>query len=502
MCGIIGIINHYSDKKDRNFAAQELFKGLIWLNNRGQNGTGILTYDTKHGDEDSGMHRVKYLMENNRSVSSCYTKENLDTLIGSVGIGHVRYSTCGAGEEKDIQPLFTNTPGFIAIAHNGNIVNYLSLKKYLKEELGRPVFSNSDTEIILSIFADKYAKSGFTNIEKICRSVEEVHSKISGSYSVVMLIADEGLVAFRDPYGNRPLLFGTKKDPRTNGKASSYAFASETCALTSNGYDSLEDVTPGEVIFIDHNLNLYRKKIEEKTHKHCVFEYVYFAEADSKLDGVSVYHARSNLGKVLASKIKERNIIADLVIPVPDTGRIAAIALARELNLPLEEGLLRNKYSYRTFIMSHQDDRERGVNSKLKPVREILEDKKVIVVDDSIVRGTTSNRIVNLIREEGKAKEIIFVSTFPEIIHPCCYGIDFQTKKELVTNDRDEEMIRAVIGADKLVYNDLGRLRAAVGLEDICVACVDGKYHTNVGESMQLENLRNIHLNIKQPDKD
>ncbi|MBI3535903.1 MAG: amidophosphoribosyltransferase, partial [Deltaproteobacteria bacterium] len=413
MCGVVGIIGSSE-------AAQEAFLGLTTLQHRGQDAAGILTHDS------DGFHRVKNL----GLVESVFTRENMKTLTGNIAIGHTRYSTVGRGDIMDVQPFLLNYPFGLGMVHNGNIINCEELTHELKVKLHRHLLTHSDTEIILNLFAENLAefaqKNNKLDFEMICQATDKVFQKISGSYSIVGLVAEQGLWAFRDPHSIRPLILGIRKGKRFGESDNiSYMISSESVSLSFLGYEIVRDIMPGEVIFIDEELNVYSKVLNANAPpRPCMFEWVYFASPESIIDGVPVYGARIQLGQNLANivkkKIESNEIQADMIVPVPETSRIAAIRLSEELKIPYREVLIKNRYIKRTFILDSHEKRQSAVKLKLSPVRSEIEGKNVLLVDDSIVRGTTSKKIIELVRAAG-AKKVYFLSTCPPIQHPCFY---------------------------------------------------------------------------------
>ncbi len=479
MCGVVGIIGTQD-------AAREAFLGLTTLQHRGQDGAGILSYDHE------GFHRVKSL----GLVESVFTRENMTSLTGSLAIGHNRYSTAGKGDLTEIQPFILSYPYGLGMVHNGNIVNYAELATDLKQRSKRNFISQSDTEVVLNYFAEELTQilRGNTSVplafEQLCTVLEKLFTNVNGSYSIVTMIADHGILAFRDPMGIRPLVWGQKPGVLKSGMA--HMFASESVALNFNGYDrDIRNVEPGEVVFIDLDGKVHTKIIEsqKKPARHCMFEWVYFASAESEIDGVPVYRARSNLGKSLArlvrNTLKQKGFEADLVTPVPDTSRTAAISLAEELVLPYRGCLIKNRYVKRTFILASEDKRQKAINLKLSPVKSEIEGRRIILVDDSIVRGTTSRKIIELVRKAG-AKQVFFVSTCPPIQHPCYYGIDFPNGEELIAHKKTVAEIEKELGADALIYLDQKGLVQSLETENPCMACLDGKYPTEVSQAGSL----------------
>ncbi len=468
MCGIVGIIGSPE-------AAREAFLGLTTLQHRGQDAAGILTYDS------DGFHRVKNL----GLVESVFTRDNMSTLKGNTAIGHARYSTIGRGDTIDVQPFLLSYPFGLGMVHNGNIVNCQELSADLVKNSKRHLLTHSDTEIVLNLFAESLQHSEFS-FDSICKAVGEIFKKVNGSYSILTLVADHGMVAFRDPFGIRPLILGIRKGQR-KGETDSYIVASESVALSFLGYTVVRDVQPGEVIFIDGKGKLLSKVIHAREHRPCMFEWVYFASPESEIDSVPVYGSRISLGKNLAKliqkQIKEGKIDPDIIVPVPETSRIAAIALSEELGIPYREVLIKNRYIKRTFILDSQEKRQSAVKLKLSPVRSEIKGKKVLLVDDSIVRGTTSMKIIELVRQAG-AEKVYFVSTCPPIRYPCFYGIDFPSHKELIASKRTLDEIEKELGADAVIYQSVAGLQSSVqpqkGNCSPCMACLDGKYPTDI----------------------
>ena len=485
MCGVVGVIGSRE-------AAKETFLGLVALQHRGQDAAGILSYD-------QGFHEVKNL----GLVESVFSRDSMETLTGSMAIGHTRYATVGRGELKDVQPLTLNFPYGMGLVHNGNIVNYHRLKDRLREEKKRLCFSSSDSEALLNWLADELRGNNFEGLKVAVRSV---YRNVQGSYSVAGILAEGGLFAFRDPQGLRPLVLGRRDATGEDGAPQvSYMVASETIALQVNGYELLRDIEPGELIFIrprdGQAPEFLSGKLESQKARPCMFEWVYFAAAESDVEGTPVYGARLALGRALAKEVKalmERGKIeVDLVAPVPDTSRPAASALAEALGLPFREVLIKNRYIKRTFILGSQSQRSRAVDLKLNPVRSELQGKSVLLVDDSIVRGTTSRRLVDLVRRAG-ARKVYFLSTCPPIKYPCFYGIDFPDQGELLAANRSDAQVAEAIGADGVVYLDTSSLLAALSeagggrVKEPCAACLTGDYPSDVRESHRFAQMRKL----------
>lgn len=462
MCGVIGIVGN-----DHVF--RDIYQGLLAIQHRGQDSAGIITYDGRfHTKKGNGL------------VHDIFTAENAQHLKGNIGIGHTRYPTIGGGSGEDAQPFLVNSPFGIIMAHNGNVINYDELKRELFEKHRRLLNSENDVEVILNVFAQELAdeKTQKLKPENIYRAVAGVFRKVRGSYSVVAYIAEQGMVAFRDPYGIKPLVYGKRMD----GLRPSYAVASESVCLNIMNFSDIKNVAAGEVVFIDKNRQLHHRRIARCPHAPCLFEWVYFARPDSFIDNVNVYKCRVNLGQLLADEIKKQNLKIDVVVPVPDSARDAAIEIARKLNLSYREALVKNRYIGRTFIMPADQQRKSSVRQKLNPIASEFKGKNVLLVDDSIVRGNTSRAIVEMVRECG-AKKVYFASYSPPLRFPCVYGIDMQTKTEFVARNADFDEIAKKIGADKVIYQRLDSLKRAVQMENpklknFCGACFDGVYPT------------------------
>jgi amidophosphoribosyltransferase len=462
MCGVIGIWANDSVVRD-------LYQGLLAMQHRGQDASGIITYDGRfHTEKGNGL------------VRDIFTAEAIQHLRGPVGVGHTRYPTVGGGGGEDAQPFQLNSPFGIIMAHNGNVANYRELKEELFEKHHRLLNSDCDVEILLNIFAESLAHQRARTLEPehVYRAVESVFAKVKGGYSVIAYIAEQGMVAFRDPYGIKPLAYGLRKD----GLTPSYAFASETVTLNIMNFGDIHDVEAGQAVFLDKKRRLHKKKLAHCAHSPCLFEWVYFARPDSFLDKANVYKCRVNLGRFLAAEIRKRRLEIDVVVPVPDSARDAAIEIARRLNLKYSEALVKNRYIGRTFIMPVDEKRKDSVRQKLNPIASEVKGKKVLLVDDSIVRGNTSRAIIDMVRECG-AKKVYFASYSPPLRHPCVYGIDMQTKTEFVAQGVAERDVARKIGADRVVYQSLASLKKAVQLENpkiksFCAACFDGIYPT------------------------
>jgi amidophosphoribosyltransferase len=479
MCGVLGIY-------DNEEVIAKIYDAMLTLQHRGQDSAGILTYDGQY-----------HLKKGNGLVQDIFDERNIDRLRGYTGIGHTRYPTVGEGSVEDAQPFWINYPFGIAGAHNGNVTNFAELKRDLFEKAHKIINSNCDIEVILNIFAEylEKFKSRELTPETIFNAVRYVYRNVKGSYSVVLHIADKGMVAFRDPFGLRPLLFGIKKDKLVPA----YAFASESVALKVMGFKDYRDVEPGSAVFIDRYKRVYEKKIANKPFRPCIFEYIYFARPDSYLNKINVYNARVELGRVLAEKIKGNRLYKniDVIVPVPDSARTAAVEMARILKIKYREGLVKNRYIGRTFIMPGDQVRQRSVRHKLNPIDDVFKNKNVLLVDDSIVRGNTSRAIIQMVRDAG-AETVFFASYSSPLTHPCVYGIDMQTSGEFIARDSTPAQIAAKIGADAVIYQDIKDMEKAVRkqnkrIKSFCKACFTGQYPTrdiSAGVLAQIEKER------------
>lgn len=436
-CAVLGV-------KSDSDVFDSLYNGLYALQHRGQESAGIAVYNGKiRVHKDMGL------------VSAVFRNTYLG---GKCGIGHVRYSTTGASEIENAHPLLINySKGSFAIAHNGQIVNADEIKGIL-EERGNVFTTTSDTEVIAHLIVREHIKNN-----DLVKGIRSAMGYLKGSYSLTMLYKDK-LIAVRDPYGVRPLVYGKSGD--------THVFASETCALDVLDVDLVRDVKPSEIIVIGDRVESHMG-VSEKT-AHCMFEYVYFARPDSILDGKSVYEVRKNLGATLA---REGRVDADLVVPVPDSGITQAIGYSRESDIPFGEGLMKNRYIGRTFILPDQKQRTTSVKLKLNPIRSELKGKDIILVDDSIVRGTTIKKLIRLLKEAGAKKVHVRISC-PPLKNPCLYGIDMQSRREFIAAKKDIEEIRREIGADSLVYTSIKGLVKAIGLPvtSLCMACLNREY--------------------------
>jgi amidophosphoribosyltransferase len=468
MCGIVGVVA-------KNAVNQLLYDGLLVLQHRGQDAAGIVTAEgpTFHMHKGPGM------------VRDVFRTRNMRALTGFSGIAHTRYPTAGsAWSGAESQPFYVNSPFGIVLGHNGNLTNTEQLKNDLFRQDLRHVNTNSDSEVLLNVLAHELQESA-TNYKldpaTIFAAVSGVYRRCRGAYAVVAMIAGYGLLAFRDAHGIRPLVFGRAESEQ----GTEYMVASESVALDSLGFQVARDVAPGEAIFIDQDGNFHsRQCAAEVSLNPCIFEFVYLARPDSVIDGISVYETRLRMGESLAEKIKRqyRHIDIDVVIPIPDSSRPAAMELSKRLNLPYREGFIKNRYIGRTFIMPGQSIRQRSVRQKLNAIAMEFRGKNVLLVDDSIVRGNTSREIVQMAREAG-ARRVFFASAAPPVRYPNVYGIDMPTREELIAFGRSEAEIAREIGCDELIYQDLEALREDVRSVNPKVAsfedsCFSGIYVT------------------------
>ncbi|NNM83424.1 MAG: amidophosphoribosyltransferase [Burkholderiales bacterium] len=482
MCGILGIVA-------KSPVNQVLYDGLLVLQHRGQDAAGIVT------SEGSVFHMHK----GNGLVRDVFRTRNMRSLQGNMGIGHVRYPTAGSSESAaEAQPFYVNSPFGIVLGHNGNLTNSDQLKDELFRQDLRHVNTNSDSEVLLNVLAHELQESSFNynlSPETIFEAVSGVHRRCRGAYAVVALISGYGMLAFRDPHGIRPLVFGTNQ----TAEGIEYLVASESVALDTLGFKLIRDVAPGEAIFIDMDGNFYSRSCSGQVNHHpCIFEYVYLARPDSVIDGISVYEARLRMGENLADKIRDTmgDHDIDVVIPIPDSSRPSALQLANRLGIDFREGFVKNRYIGRTFIMPGQAMRKKSVRQKLNAIGVEFKGKNVMLVADSIVRGTTSREIVQMAREAGALK-VYFASAAPPVRFPNVYGIDMPTRSELIATGRTDDEIAYEIGAHRLIYQDLESLKKSVqqvnpGLCNFESSCFDGRYITGDVTQHYLDNMETL----------
>ena len=468
MCGILGVVAQTP-------VNQLLYDGLQVLQHRGQDAAGIATI------EGNAFH----LHKGNGLAHDVFRTRNMRALKGNAGIAHVRYPTAGSAvDHNEAQPFYVNSPFGLVLGHNGNLTNTAQLQKELFLDDLRHVNTNSDSEVLLNVLAHELqieCQQLRLEAKTIFAAVSGVHRRCRGAYAVVAMIAGYGLLAFRDPFGIRPLVIG-KNETATGTE---YLIASESVALDTLGFKFMRDIAPGEAVFIDFDGHLQSQQCAEKTALNpCIFEYVYLARPDSMIDGVSVYETRLNMGEYLADKISREWLDNDIdvVIPIPDSSRPSALQLANRLGLPFREGFVKNRYIGRTFIMPGQAMRKKSVRQKLNAISVEFKDKNVLLVDDSIVRGTTSREIVQMARDAG-ARKVYFASAAPPVKFPNVYGIDMPSRKELIATGRTDEQICHEISADRIIYQDLEDLKAAVqkcnpNIAKFDCSCFDGEYIT------------------------
>ena len=468
MCGFIGVYG-----PEGVDVAAEIYEGLLAIQHRGQDAAGITTFtDTFHVRKGGGM------------VRDVFREDDMDRLRGNLGVGHVRYPTVGGGSEEDAQPFHVSFPVGVAMAHNGNVTNFLELRQEYMTKCGARLNSSCDLEILLYVFVRALSACGTpgkpVTPEDVFTAVQAVYDEVRGAYSVCAVLPDVGMVAFRDPYGIKPIVFGVKHT--TDGKW--FAVASESVVLDVAGYREATDLAAGEAIFVDGESRVHRRQLAKQPHHPCIFELVYFARPDSMLDKVSVYKTRTRFGEALAEQWRatEDAPTPDVVMPIPDSSRDAAMSMANALEVPYREGLVKNRYIGRTFIMSSQGKRQSSVRRKLNTIALEFQDKDVLLVDDSIVRGNTAKRIVRMVREAG-ARKVYLAITSPPLVSPCPYGIDMATKTEFIANGYETNEIAELLEADYVMYLDRQAMNEAarVGnpcVEHFCNACFTGEYPT------------------------
>jgi len=489
MCGIVGVVSTSN-------VNPAVYQALTVLQHRGQDAAGIAT-----------CHNGKFFLRKSRGlIRDVFHKRHMRRLTGTMGIGHVRYPTAGNLSSAESQPFYVNSPYGIILAHNGNLTNAEELRRNLFKADLRHMNTGSDSEALLNVFAQELQNLGHLEPapDDIFTSVSRVHRRCRGGYAVVAMINGHGLVGFRDPHGIRPIVFGR----RETLQGMEYMLASESAALDVAGFKLIRDIAPGEAVYIDAKNQLHTRQCAEKPRTApCIFEYVYFARPDSIMNGVSVYKARLRMGEKLAAKIlRERpDHDIDVVIPIPDTSRTSALQLANKLGLNYREGLIKNRFIERTFIISGQGQREKSVRQKLNPIRPVLNGKKVLLVDDSIVRGTTSRQIIQMAREAG-AQKVYFASASPAVRYPNVYGIDMPTADELIAHRHSEKQVEKLIGADWLIYQDLEDLIASIAEENpdlnaFDCAIFNGKYITGDIDEEYLQNLAKTRCSVENNPK-
>jgi len=480
MCGIVGMVG----KKNVNY---ELYDALTVLQHRGQDAAGIVTCE---GDR---LH----LRKHNGLVGDVFRQAHMDGLKGNMGIGHVRYPTAGCSSSAEAQPFYVNSPYGITLAHNGNLTNVDELKRELYQSDLRHINTKSDSEVLLNVLAHELQNSGTLNLtaEEIFTAVSETHARVEGAYAVIAMLTGKGILGFRDPCGIRPIVYGK----RETDEGPEYMIASESVALQTSGYELIADLKPGEAIFIDTHGNINLKQCAKSSRLNpCIFEHVYLARPDSIIDDIYVYKARLRMGVKLGRKIlRERpKHDIDVVIPIPDTSRPSAMELAYHLGVKYREGFIKNRYIGRTFMMPGQKMRKQSVRRKLNPIDIEFKGKNVLLVDDSIVRGTTSQQIIQMARDAGASK-VYIASAAPPVRFPNVYGIDMPAVEELIAHNRSEAEIAEIIGADWLIYQDLDDLIDAVqkgnrAITEFDCSCFNGKYVTQTIDNAYLDKISDI----------
>ncbi|MCT7943505.1 MULTISPECIES: amidophosphoribosyltransferase [Shewanella] len=479
MCGIVGIVGKSS-------VNQTIYDSLTVLQHRGQDAAGIVTVDVN----------AFRLRKANGLVKDVFEPKHMQRLQGNAGIGHVRYPTAGSSSASEAQPFYVNSPFGISLAHNGNLTNTTELAASLLSKR-RHINTTSDSEILLNLLADELqeTRSLTLSADEVFDAVSKVHAQTRGAYAVTAMIIGQGLVAFRDPFGIRPLVLGKHE----TASGTEYMVASESVALDAVGFEVMRDVAPGEAIYVTLDGQLFTRQCAvNPSYSPCIFEFVYFARPDSTIDNISVYGSRVNMGTKLGEKIKkewdEHDI--DVVIPIPETSCDVALEIARSMDLPYRQGFVKNRYIGRTFIMPGQQERKKSVRRKLNAINAEFKGKNVLLVDDSIVRGTTSEQIIEMARDAG-AKKVYFASAAPEIRFPNVYGIDMPTTNELIAHGRDADEIAKIIGADGIIFQDLTDLIEAVRMENPEIkrfetSVFDGHYITNDVDQAYLDHIMQL----------
>jgi len=489
MCGIVGIVGTTN-------VNQSLYDALTVLQHRGQDAAGMVTF------EDERF----FLRKDNGLVRDVFRTRHMRRLVGHVGIGHVRYPTAGTSSSAEAQPFYVNSPYGITLAHNGNLTNSDELSRELYRTDLRHINTNSDSEVLLNVFAHELQKQGKLKPTKdeIFAAVRAVHQRCRGAYAVIAMITGYGIVGFRDPNGIRPVCYGVRETP----EGDEYMIASESVALSALGFKVIRDIAPGEAVYIETDGTCYTQQCAERPELHpCIFEHVYFARPDSIMDQILVYKARLRMGETLAEKIlRERpDHDIDVVMPIPDTSRTSALQMANRLGVKFREGFMKNRYIGRTFIMPGQTMRKKSVRQKLNPIDLEFRGKNVMLVDDSIVRGTTCKEIVQMARDAG-ANRVYFASAAPPVRYPNVYGIDMPAASELIAHGRTVDEIQSLIGADWLIYQDLEDLVACAregnaAIDRFECSVFDGDYITGDIDHEFLERLEALRNDANKSQK-
>lgn len=491
MCGIVGIVAQTP-------VNQTIYDALTVLQHRGQDAAGIVTVD------EANNFRLR---KANGLVRDAFQVKHMHRLQGNIGIGHVRYPTAGSSSSAEAQPFYVNSPFGVSLAHNGNLTNAAELKESLYHKARRHINTTSDSEILLNVLAHELCEGRKWSLckDEVFRAVSQVHKQCKGAYAAVALIIGHGLLAFRDPHGIRPLVLGKRQNEQ--GKTE-YMVASESVALGISGFQMVRDITPGEAVYITQEGELYSQQCAENpAYNPCVFEFVYFARPDSAIDKISVYETRLRMGKKLGRKIRKQwaDLDIDVVIPIPETPCDIAMEIARELDLPYRQAFVKNRYIGRTFIMPGQTVRKKSVRRKLNAIDSEFAGKNVLLIDDSIVRGTTSQQIIDMARDAG-AKKVYFASAAPEVRFPNVYGIDMPSANELIAHGRDVSEVCELIGADALIYQDIDDLIQAAregnpDIEAFETSVFTGQYITGDVDQDYLEHLDALRNDDAKRDK-
>ncbi|CAG8463707.1 9233_t:CDS:10 [Acaulospora morrowiae] len=497
MCGILALLLADSTAS----ASYELFEGLQLLQHRGQDAAGIVT---------CGQKGRLYQCKGNGMVRDVFNREHLENLVGSLGVGHVRYPTAGSSSHSEAQPFYVNSPYGIVFAHNGNLINAVELKNLLDFRAHRHINTDSDSELLLNIFADnlQMINKPRINEEDIFTAIRGIYEKCIGGYACVAMIAGFGIIGFRDSHGIRPICYGTRKSPA----GVDYMFSSESVVLDASGFSDIKDINPGEAVIITKTDMTKRQLLQEGNFTPCIFEYVYFARPDSVIDGISVYRSRLEMGEHLADQVIKKcgdNMDIDVVIPVPDTSRVAALQTSYKLKISYREGFIKNRYVGRTFIMPGQKMRRENVRRKLNAMALEFAGKNVLIVDDSIVRGTTSKEIVQMARDAGakKAGSHCFLSGNKFYRFPNVYGIDMPSRRELIAFNRDEDLVAKEIGADMVIYQNLEDLITSCQkfnpkIKSFDCSVFDGHYVTGGITNEYLSHLENVRNDLAKSSRE
>ncbi|MFA5436293.1 MAG: amidophosphoribosyltransferase [Candidatus Neomarinimicrobiota bacterium] len=464
MCGILGICG-FED------VSHELVSGLVAIQHRGQDSAGVLTYN------DGRFH----LHKGSGHVSQVFKKFDISKLCGNVGLAHVRYATIGSTEAMDAQPFAVNYPFGIAMVHNGNVINFVRLREVLNNQYHRMIETDNDVELLLYTFATYLQEKNLeqVGVEDLFETVEFVQEHVRGAYSCLTYIKGMGFLAFTDPYGIRPLIMGK----RETEKGTQYIFTSETVVFDYLGYEYVRDLEAGEAVFIDSDNQVHSRILKHQKPAFCVFEYIYFAREDSVFKGCLVATERVRMGKALKERVEAAGVKPDIIIDVPNSAYFFASGLAEKMQVPYRRALAKNPFVGRSFITPSDELRKRVVRQKLNPIRDIVNGRRIAVVDDSIVRGTTSRHIVNLLKEYG-ATEVYFISASPAVKFPCIYGIDMSVKKELIAAGNSPEQVAEKLNCEKVIYQSVEGLRELYKDLPICDACFSGEYPTGITQEI------------------